>query len=239
MIPLRVLVCDDELIARKRAVRIASEILSEAQVEGCGSGKEALERLSEEDFDVLLLDVDMPGLSGIETARQLPQPAPHVVFLTAHAEHAVSAFELGATDYLVKPLEEERLRKALERVSQRLHSPPEHVAKPTASAKLAVPERDGVTLLDAAAVIGCVLEDSLVRIHTAGASVLSTLPLSELHAKLPHLERVHRKALLNIDLVTKLETVPTGGYMARDASGLRIEVSRQSARVLRKRFGIA
>jgi DNA-binding LytR/AlgR family response regulator len=249
MIPIRVLVCDDEAIARKRAVRIASELLSEAQVEGCSSGKEALARLEEQDFDVLLLDVDMPGMSGIEVARQLPEPAPYVVFLTAHPEHAVSAFDVGATDYLVKPLEEDRLRKALERVSKRLHEI-EHKERPAQAQalnegkrpqKLAIQERGGVVLLDPEKIFACVLGDSLVTVSTQEHEVLSTLTLSELHSKLPHLERVHRKALLNMDLVERLESLPSGGYSVRLPSALTehsVEISRQAARVLRKRFGL-
>jgi two-component system, LytTR family, response regulator len=242
MIPLRVLVCDDELVARKRAVRIASEILSPDHVESCSSGKEALARLQEEDFDVLLLDVDMPHMSGLEVAQSLSAPAPQVVFLTAHQEHAVRAFDVGATDYVVKPLEEDRLRKALDRVSQRLHAA-EHIGTAATSApkpaKLAVPEKNGVVLLDVSQIVACVLEDALVSIHASGECVLSTLSLAELHAKLPHLERVHRKALVNMDLVTRLESLPSGGYLAKDATGVSVEVSRQAARVLRKRFGMA
>jgi DNA-binding LytR/AlgR family response regulator len=247
LIPLRVLVCDDEAMARKRAVRIASELLSEAQVEGCSSGKEALARLEEEDFDVLLLDVDMPGMSGLEVARHLPEPAPYVVFLTAHPEHAVSAFDVGATDYLVKPLEEDRLRKALDRVSKRLHEAEREERNPPAPIegkrmqKLAIQERGGVVLLDPEKVFACVLGDSLVTVSTHDQEVLSTLTLAELHSKLPHLERVHRKALLNMDLVERLESLPSGGYSVR-LPGVQgetsVEVSRQSARVLRKRFGL-
>jgi DNA-binding LytR/AlgR family response regulator len=249
MIPLRVLVCDDEPMARKRALRIVSAVLSPDHVDSCASGQEALHLLAENDYDVLLLDVDMPQKSGLDVARQLPAPAPHIVFLTAHPQHAVEAFNVGAVDYVLKPLEEERLRKALDRVSQRLHDadhlrltgsdPAGRFPQAAKAAKLAIPEKSGVVLLDVAQVVACVLEDELVHIHASGTHVLSTLSLAELQAKLPHLERVHRKALLNLDLVTRLESLPSGGYLARDAGGLRVEVSRQAARVLRKRFGLA
>jgi two-component system, LytTR family, response regulator len=244
-IPLRVLVCDDELLARKRAVRLVTELLSPDQVESCASGQEALDLVQRDDFDLVLLDVDMPGMNGIEVARALPEPAPQIVFLTAHSEHALSAFNVGAVDYLVKPLESERLQKTLERVSKRLHEAhrPEAVrsaAKP--SAKLAIAEKGGVTLLDPETICACVLEDALVTLYiSTGATVLSAMSLAELHAKLPHLERVHRKSLLNLDLVTRLESLPSGGYLAvaQGGGGARVEISRQAARLLRKRFGIA
>src|SRR5262245_14849120 len=102
-IPLRVLVCDDELMARKRVLRLLEELRAtnreaiETVIE-CESGEEVLLRLRDEEIDVAILDVNMPTLSGIETVLAMPEERPYIVFLTAHPEHAVKAFEVGAVD---------------------------------------------------------------------------------------------------------------------------------------------
>src|SRR4029077_19690876 len=97
----------------------------EALIE-CESGEQVLERLREEEIDVAILDVNMPGLSGIETVLAMPEERPYIVFLTAHPEHAVKAFEVGAVDYLMKPVDDARLTKALDRARTFLdHGPSE------------------------------------------------------------------------------------------------------------------
>src|SRR3954465_11553336 len=123
-IPLRVLVCDDELMARKRVLRLLGELGGiEATIE-CESGEQVLERLGQEEVDIAILDVNMPGLSGIETVLQMPEDRPYVVFLTAHPEHAVKAFEIGAVDYVMKPVDDARRAKAIERARTFLDSGP-------------------------------------------------------------------------------------------------------------------
>ncbi|AKU98982.1 two-component response regulator [Labilithrix luteola] len=117
-LPLRVLVCDDELMARKRVLRILGDLTGIETTIECESGEEVLAKLGTDDVDVALLDVNMPGISGIETVMRMPEDRPYVIFLTAHPEHAVSAFDVGAVDYLLKPVDEARLGKALGRARQ-------------------------------------------------------------------------------------------------------------------------
>jgi two-component system LytT family response regulator len=112
---LRVLVADDEMLARKRLLRLLAA-LPEVEVLGeCADGGEALDRVRQGGVDALLLDIHMPNLTGMEAMQLLPQPAPYVIFCTAHADQAVQAFDLGAVDYLLKPVEAARLEKELER----------------------------------------------------------------------------------------------------------------------------
>ena len=95
-IPLRVLVCDDELMARKRVLRLLGELPGiEAAIE-CERGEEVLAKLKVEDLDVAILDINMPGMSGLDTVMQMPEDRPYIIFLTAHPEHAVQAFDVGA-----------------------------------------------------------------------------------------------------------------------------------------------
>ncbi|HEY8075287.1 MAG TPA: response regulator, partial [Labilithrix sp.] len=119
-IPLRVIVCDDELMARKRVLRLLSELPGIEATFECESGEDVLAKLASEDVDVAILDVNMPGMSGLETVMKMPEDRPYVIFLTAHPEHAVKAFDVGAVDYVLKPVDDARLEKALGRARQAL-----------------------------------------------------------------------------------------------------------------------
>ena len=107
---LQVLIADDEEIARKRLTRLV-QLLPETEVCGeCQNGEQVLARARAGGVDVILLDIQMPGLSGMEALELLPPDGPYVIFCTAHSQHAVRAFDAGAVDYLLKPIEAARLR---------------------------------------------------------------------------------------------------------------------------------
>jgi two-component system LytT family response regulator len=237
--PLRVLVCDDELIARNRAVRLVNDAPNVEIVGECASGDEVLVKLASEDVDVVLLDINMPGMTGIETTIKMPEDRPYVIFLTAHPEHALEAFDVGATDYLLKPVDQARLEKALDRARKQLDAPTPRPEGP-AFARLAIPTKAGVILLAPDEVTHAVFDGSLVTVHTKDRSVLTDQSLQDLESKLPTstFERVHRRALVNLLMVERLEPVLSGGYVARLVSGKTVDISRQSARKLRRRLGI-
>jgi two-component system LytT family response regulator len=246
-IPLRVLVCDDELMARKRVLRLLGELPGiEATIE-CESGEQVLAKLREEDVDVAILDINMPGLSGLETVMKMPEERPYVIFLTAHPEHAVQAFDVGAVDYVLKPVDDARLAKALTRARQSL----DHVATDgaggdaapavaTKTSKLAIATHDGAALINPGDVTHATFDGALVTVHTAARAILTDDTLQDLEAKLPPgpFERVHRRAIVNLDHVDRLESVDSGGYVACLSTGKRVDVSRQSARRLRRRLGL-
>ncbi len=246
--PLRVLVADDEAMARRRLLRLLSA-LPDVQIAGeCVDGDEVLERvrLGGADVDLVLLDIEMPGLSGLDALALLPPDGPVVVFCTAHAEHAVAAFDVGAVDYLLKPVEPARLRKALDRArtqEARRRFQAEVARRSSTSLglpRLALETRDGIVLLDPREVTHAQLEGELVTVHTTQARYFCALPLQELESRLPSdtFARVHRRALLNLAHVTRLESCETGGFIARTTGGQAVEVSRQAARDLRKRLGL-
>lgn len=240
-LPLRVLVCDDELMARKRVLRLLRELPDiEAALE-CESGEEVLAKLRDEDVDVAVLDINMPGLSGLETVMKMPEERPYVVFLTAHPEHAVAAFDVGAVDYVLKPVDDARLAKALERARQLLDHAASHGAEDAPRFdKLAIPTRDGAALVSPSDVTHATFDGALVTIHTSSRSILTDDTLQELEAKLQAgpFERVHRRAILNLNHVDRLEAVDSGGYVAWLSTGKRVDVSRQSGRRLRRRLGL-
>jgi two-component system LytT family response regulator len=241
---MRVLVADDEQLARARLIRLLSA-LPEVEVVGeCADGDEVLSRIGKGDVDLVLLDIQMPKLKGTEALALWPEKGPLVVFCTAHAEHAVSAFDAGAVDYLLKPVEPARLKKALDRArekdsAKRFRSElKQH--RDAGLPKLPVTTRQGVVLLDFDAITHAVLEDELVAVHTQQAHYLSDFTLQQLIERLPseRFERVHRRAVVNLEHVVRLEPLETGGYLARMRQGTTVEVSRQSARDLRKRLGL-
>ncbi len=244
--PLRVLVCDDELMARKRIARIVSELSGIEAVLECASGEEVLARLAEEDVDVAILDIHMPGLSGLETTAKMPEERPYVIFLTAHPEHAIEAFDVGAVDYVMKPADEARIEKAIVRARSFLDGPgraegtDERPRDSVPLKRLAVPTKQGVILLSPEDITHAVFDGALVTVHTHDKKLLTDHTLQDLEDKLPKdtFERVHRRALLNLEAVTRLEPLPTGGYTAHLKNGSTVEISRQSARKLRRRLGL-
>jgi two-component system LytT family response regulator len=191
----------------------------------------------------------MPELSGIEALQLFPPDGPLVVFCTAHTAHAVAAFDVGAIDYLLKPVEPARLRKALERARERdaRRRYRDELARLQSRApaeaplqRLALPTRQGIVLLDPADVSHAQLDGELVTVHTTEGEVLTALSLQELETRLPaeRFTRVHRRALVNLEHVVRLEPNEVGGFVARTRAGKMVEVSRQAARELRRRLGL-
>ena len=227
---MNVLVADDEKLARQRLVRLLGEIDGVSIVAECTNADEVLAAVKEKDVDVALLDVEMPGLSGMEAFAMMGPRAPFVVFCTAHASYAVEAFDRGAADYVLKPVDPERLRTAIDRARARMGK--------NAPGRLAIATQSGVVLVDPRSVTHATLDGALVTIFTkTGERHLSDDSLNELEKKLPHMLRVHRRALVALDHVTKLEPRATGGYVARIGAHA-VEVSRQAARDLRKKLGL-
>ncbi len=236
---MRVLLADDELLARKRLARLLAEVAGVTLVAECVDAEEVIARVKEGGVDLALLDIHMPGLSGLDALGILSSPegpGPAVIFCTAHADHAVAAFEGGAVDYLLKPIELERLRKAIERARNRIAPP-----RPDRVDRLPIETRQGIVLVDPARITHAVLDGALVTLFTLEEELVTDYSLQDLERRLPdgRFLRVHRRALLALEHVTRLEPVATGGYAARTVRGHVVEVSRQAARALRKRLGIA
>ncbi|MFT4622039.1 MAG: DNA-binding LytR/AlgR family response regulator [Myxococcota bacterium] len=229
---LRVLVADDEAMARKRLIRLAGAMPGVEIVGECVDGNQVLERVQTGDIDLILLDIDMPGLTGVETLALLGDNGPAVLFTTAHADHAIAAFDGGAVDYVLKPVEAGRLARGIERARRRIRpaSTPNRVAVPTPT---------GLRLLDPTDLIAAVIDGESVVLHIGSERWFTAWRLAEIERRLPAdgpFFRVHRRALLNLDRVERLVDLPTGGYVAHVQGGLQIEVSRQAARILRRQW---
>lgn len=218
--PLSVLIVDDEPLARTRLAALLGDLRDRLPTRICGecaSGKEALARIEADAPEVVLLDVQMPGMNGIEVARHAAhiQPwAPVVIFSTAHDEFALQAFEVQAIDYLVKPVRAERLADALVRARQRISereaahrhadSPPPADALSKAAAltgmarkHIAVSERGKLHLVPVADIVYLRAELKYTTIRTGEREYLSEESLSALEAEFPEVfVRIHRNALV-------------------------------------------
>ena len=240
---LDVLAVDDEALALDELTYLLDANPEIGTVVGVGDAAAALRALSERQFDAIFLDINMPGLSGLELASVLgnfAQP-PAVVFVTAHEDKAVAAFDVGATDYLLKPLRRERLDEAVRRVS-----PAVRAEAPTESddADEAVPvELAGVTQLVRRDSIGWVEADGdYARLHSATGSHLVRIPLSTLESRwrAKGFQRIHRSYLVALGMVTGLRNTD-GGIMVRVAENgaspaVELPVSRRQTRELRDRL---
>ena len=235
---LRVLIADDEEMARRRMRRLLASMPDVEIVAEAKSGEEALLLLDAHSVDVALLDVHMGRISGLTVSDTAAELGVEVVLTTAHAEHAVEAFDKGAVDYLLKPIDVERLAQALRRVRSRLAPPPPPATESAVRERLALEVRGEVLFLKTADISHALLDGELVTLFTRDASHLTELSLTELEAKLPSLLRVHRRALLALDHVARLIPQPTGGYLAKTHAGHEVPVSRQAARELRRRLGL-
>lgn len=227
---LRCLVVDDERPALDELVFLLGHDDRVASVLGCDSATEALRVLQERDVDALFLDVQMPGLTGLDLAQVLArfkQP-PAVVFVTAHEEHAVAAFELRAVDYVLKPVRAERLAEAVRRVVEAgSQAPGEDVRIPV--------ERGGVTrFVNRSDITHVEAHGDYARLHTADGSHLVRSPLSSLAEQWAPagFVRIHRSVLVSLAHVQELRT--DGGRCVVVVGGQELTVARRHTRELRE-----
>jgi two-component system, LytTR family, response regulator AlgR len=207
--PLRVLIVDDEELARLRLRSLVQDCTDPPVlvVGEAASATQALVWLAEQQCDLLLLDVHMPGRDGTQLADELRQraDAPAVVFVTAHAEHALKAFDLDAVDYLTKPVKRERLHAALQRVAQRRAAAPAAKAPPDEPV-IVVSDRGRVVRVPLAQVLYLKAELKYVTLRTADHTYVLDESLSDLELRLgERFLRVHRNALVARRAVRALE----------------------------------
>jgi DNA-binding LytR/AlgR family response regulator len=231
---LSVLVVDDEPLARERLVRLLKGLAGVTIAGEAGDGQSALQLLAKASPDVLLLDVEMPGMDGLELAR-VPG-LPPVVFTTAHVRFATDAFDLDAVDFLPKPVRAERLAEALERVRRRLAEGAPRTRAPVKT--LAVHEPGGIRFVDPSGVAVFRARDKYTEFTHEGAEQLVRESLDALEARLgAEFVRVHRGTLVRVAAIRELAQVGDA-LVARLASGGEVEVSRRAAPVVRRALGL-
>ncbi|MCC2970326.1 LytTR family DNA-binding domain-containing protein [Massilia sp. IC2-476] len=225
---MRILIVDDEGPARARLRRMLALEPGIEAIEEAADGHAALCCLPEFRPDALLLDIEMPELSGIDLAASLPQPAPLVVFVTAYDEYALRAFDANAIDYLLKPFDQARLKRALERLQARLVSRPASTATGLAPRQLLVTERGATRVVQVADIEWLETADNYVALHTAQGAPLLRQTLSSLLDQLgTGFVRCHRRAAVRPAAVERVVPLDKGDCELVLRGGARVPCSRQ------------
>lgn len=243
---LRVLIVDDEAPARERLRRYLGtleglEVIGEAK-----DGIQAIEMIEGQLPELVLLDIQMPGLDGFGVVEALEVP-PAIIFVTAYDQYAIRAFEVHALDYLLKPFSRERLAKSVDRArkalaeGQDLSSQLRPLLEGLAAegrylTRLAVHDRACIRLLDANDVDWIGIEDEQVMVHVGDESYPVRRTLTELEARLNPtcFFRAHRSAIVNLDRVREILPWFKGSHILRLTTGAEVDMSRAQARRLRK-----
>lgn len=241
---LRALIVDDEPAARSE-LRYMLEATNNIRVIGeASNAEEAYELISKVPYDVIFLDIRMPGLSGTELARKISQSKerPFIVFVTAYSEHAVEAFEIEVDDYLVKPVSEERLQKTIEKIQRKLEGRLKDLA--TQNAKLEKIDRIFVDYKDRKIPINISdiyffeAVDDYSRLYTEKNSFLVSYSLRFLEERLysSGFLRVHRKYLVNTAKIREIIQLSRSAYILRigDNKIVEIPVSRRKISTLKR-----
>jgi two-component system LytT family response regulator len=237
---IRILMADDEAPARARLRKLLAahsdvEIVGEAE-----TGIQTMEMAGGLKPDLILLDIQMPGCTGLDIAASLAAPRPMIVFCTAYEEHAVEAFELAAVDYLLKPISRARLAQALDRAraaGQEAREIPLDQAvrrQPRSAARFLVRSGASYLVVHESRVIFFASEGGLTRLVTDGPSYCMDPTLNELERRLApsRFFRISRSALINLNSVVEVHPLPGGSGEVTLKSGQRLEVTRRRFRDL-------
>ena len=239
---LRVLVVDDEALARQRLSTLLSRVPDVQIVGECENGLEAVASIREHKPDLVFLDVQMPELDGFDVITEVgTDKMPPVIFVTAFDDYAVSAFEFGAFDYLLKPVDHIRFHQTLDRARKRLADAPQATVSAELTALLqqvgqldAPKNRFGVKVngrilfLDPDEIYWIQARDDLARIHLAEVAYDVREPLSKLEQRLPQKTflRVHRSAIVNTSQVREAQPFDQGDQLLILRNGKRITTGR-------------
>lgn len=231
---MRVLIADDEPIARE-ILREHVESIAGLEIAGeASTGPEAISRIFDLRPDVVLLDLQMPELDGLSVVRSLSgDRTPLIIFVTAYENHALAAFEVGAVDYLLKPVRKERLEKAIEKARRQMKP-----ASASADTLKKIVGRKGsdLYLLDPAEIVAFQAEGELVHIITTGQRYLSDHSLKALEEKLEpaRFRRIHRGTIINTDHIRKISPLSSKRWMLKMSNNFEAVVSKRLASAIRE-----
>lgn len=254
---LKIVIADDERPARLFLTDLLAEF-DDAEIVGAAStGAEAVEMIREKNPDLALLDLQMPEMTGLEAVKQLTKAEmPLVAFVTAHDEFAVEAFEVGAVDYLLKPIEKSRLRETLNRARARREQTDfraveterinraaaiyEEIKKPDVLERIPVRVSNGeILLVPVAEIVSIVADGELLRItNSENKRFVINHRLKDLEARLApeKFVRLSRGALVRLDEIAKISQLPGGTFAVTLKNKQEFSSSRSQSRVLREKL---
>ena len=237
---MRVLIIDDEPLAQTALANILTTRRDVEHFDSAADAIEALEKLGRSTYDVLLVDINMPELSGVELLDRLQEsesPLPAIVFVTAHDQYAITAFEKHAVDYVLKPFSSERIHQALdtaftrntgERASQLLQILPELHPSKRQGRRIAIKVKGRILFTNPEEVSAVHAEGNYVLLQKESGSYLLRESISEMADKLkPYgFIRIHRSVLVNSSFVEEIRPCLTGEYRLRVKGGKQYTVTR-------------
>jgi two-component system LytT family response regulator len=253
---ISVVVAEDEPPARRHLVKLLKRYDDMRVVAECANGEETLEAVRVLNPDVLLLDIQMPGLNGFEVLGRLPEEAlPAVVFVTAFDQFALRAFEVHALDYILKPVDDERFERAMRWVRGYVDGPalrqlqsciaalaqsapakgPASNQPPGWATRLAVKVDGRLMFLPTGAISHVTAEGCYARVHTKTRTYLIREALTSLEARLPsgRFARIHRSTIVNLAGVQSIEPLTHGESRVHMTNGLTFKVSRSYRSAIR------
>ncbi len=239
---MRVLIVDDEKLARDRLRELLSDIGGYDVIGEAMNGSEAVEKAAELNPDILLMDIRMPGMDGLEAAMHLSgmDNPPSVIFTTAYDQHALDAFEVNAVDYLLKPIRKDRLANALTKARkltvQQIHEINQARQQPPERTHISVHLRGNIRLVPVPEIIYFLADSKYVAVRTAGEEHLIEDSLVTLEREFSEkFLRVHRNALVSVAHIKGIEKSPSGTWQVtlKDIER-RLDVSRRHAAAVRR-----
>lgn len=253
---LQVLIADDERPAREFLKNILREFENISIVGEASDGAEAVEKIKELKPDLALLDLQMPEMSGLEVVKNLSEDeTPFIAFVTAYDEFAVQAFEINAIDYLLKPVEKNRLTETLKRVSERLNETKnsgenfsklrtavqnyEQVISTEKLERIPIKKRGEIILVPVSEIASIIADGELLHITTdKNQKYVINFRLKDLEARLDAEKflRLSRGALANLEMFAKVAPIVGGVYKITLKNGQEIVTSRQQSRILRDKL---
>ncbi len=257
---IRVLIVDDERAARER---LKDLLQKESDIEIVGTatnGREGVQGIERLKPDLVFLDVQMPGLTGIEVVKKVgPQHMPEVIFVTAYNQYAVNAFDFAATDYLLKPFDDERFEQSLARVRKKISahemndlqtrlaavlrevSETPSPAPPRYLERIAVEMRGQMRIVPVGRIIFIAASGDYAELHTADATYVIREQMQVLEDRLDPATffRIHRSTIVRLEEIDALLYSEGGDYSVRLQDGKRLKVSRSRYEELQRRLGIA
>lgn len=244
----KTIIIEDEQLARQRLKRLLNnyqevEIIAEAE-----NGLEGLELINKHQPDLIFLDIEMPILNGFEMLSKLGEHQPKVVFTTAYDQYAIKAFDEGSIDYLLKPIELERLDKTIHKLKQTNLAKPilaiddllQQIKGKTVQKTLTVKLGDRILLIKIDDIIHIQAEEKYVFLYTVdGKKHLTDYTLSTLEGKLPEdFIRIHRSDIINTNYITEIRKGFNGALIFVMNNQAKVSSSRSNSESLRNRFGI-
>jgi len=239
---IRVLIVDDEPLARKRIRRFLAEEPDMSVVDECGTGREAIQAIEEKSPDLLFLDIQMPGIGGFDVIQSITaERMPFVIFITAYDQHALKAFEVHALDYLLKPFKQDRFQKALERARRQLAKRGAGEidrgldalvrklrAEQTYLNRFIIKSSDRVVLVKANEVDWIESAANYALLHVGDKTHLVRETMQALETKLcPRtFQRISRSAIVNLERVKELQPMGKGQYVIILNNGKQLTMTR-------------